>query len=599
MSGYALHEQSGINRTGASSEACRVGSSSNSVGRWVTRVTTLAFGRRPAQTGFAAEPEPRSIGSAERGQHLVDGVILFGGYHAAAGEMALWDIPPPHPDFLAEAHGFGWLDDLAALGSPAAQRRARGWTQDWIDRYGLATSGPGQEADLTGRRILRCIHHAGFLDLGRNGAAGSKAFRALHRQAQMLARRWKTAPPGLARFEALAGLLYAGIYLPGRRSLIGKALSGIATECRTVIDAEGAIASRNPEELMEIFALLGWSQEALGQTDRPVPADLAAAMVRVAPVLRSLRHADGGLARFQDGDRGEEGRLDQVLAVLRARRSPLPPLPMGYARLAARRTTVIVDAASPPSGRAAITAHASTAAIEVTSGRRPLIVSCGSGKPFGPKWHQASRASASHSVLSLDGASSSRFRKGKAGLTELTGPARITEIRHAINPRVTELHVTHDGWLLTHGLVVGRRLALSHDGRHLAGTDALVSDGPVARKRFDEFLTRFLLSGIAFTIRFHLHPDVDVAMEGAANQVILTLKSGEVWILAASSTAKLTIEPSVYLEKGRLGHRSSMQVVLAAEARSFDTRIDWTLAKAQDTPLAIRDVDGDDPPPRR
>jgi len=37
--------------------------------------------------------------------------------------------------------------------------------------------------------------------------------------------------------------------------------------------------------------------------------------------------------------------------------------------------------------------------------------------------------------------------------------------------------------------------------------------------------------------------------------------------------------------------------VLSGLAREVETRIGWTLAKAQDTPLAIRDLDRDDPVP--
>jgi hypothetical protein len=57
----------------------------------------------------------------------------------------------------------------------------------------------------------------------------------------------------------------------------------------------------------------------------------------------------------------------------------------------------------------------------------------------------------------------------------------------------------------------------------------------------------------------------------------------------------MTVEPSVYLEKGRLQPRPARQVVLSARMPTSAVQIDWTLAKTQDTPLAIRDVDPDGP----
>jgi hypothetical protein len=75
----------------------------------------------------------------------------------------------------------------------------------------------------------------------------------------------------------------------------------------------------------------------------------------------------------------------------------------------------------------------------------------------------------------------------------------------------------------------------------------------------------------------------------------MALRSGEIWVFRFSGPAELGLEPSAYLEKGRLNPRPCTQIVLRAEARSFETRIGWTLAKAKDTPLAIRDLEGVDP----
>ena len=59
--------------------------------------------------------------------------------------------------------------------------------------------------------------------------------------------------------------------------------------------------------------------------------------------------------------------------------------------------------------------------------------------------------------------------------------------------------------------------------------------------------------------------------------------------------AEMQIEPSVYLENGRLKPRPAQQVVLSARAMSYATRVRWSLAKAQDTPVSLRDLVVDDP----
>jgi hypothetical protein len=76
--------------------------------------------------------------------------------------------------------------------------------------------------------------------------------------------------------------------------------------------------------------------------------------------------------------------------------------------------------------------------------------------------------------------------------------------------------------------------------------------------------------------------------------VSLALKSGEIWIFRHDGAADLTIEPSVYLEKGRLQPRATKQIVLSRRAMEYRTRVQWSFAKAHDTAVAVRDVTRED-----
>jgi uncharacterized heparinase superfamily protein len=554
------------------------------------RLAVFAARRARVAGGFVSQPEPRSIGLYTRGRQLVSGNVLLAGHLAEAPDTLLWDIPAPDPAFTAEAQGFGWLDDLAALGTKDAQTRAQSWTWAWISRYG-AGRGPGWTPDLTGRRIIRWVHHATLLLNGRNRAETEAFYRALSRQAAYLARRWRSAAEGLPRFEALTGLVYAGISLIGMEALVAPATAALAAACEVDIDPEGGIPTRNPEELLEVLTLLTWSASAMSEANQPVPPALSSAITRIAPALRALRHADGELARFHGGGKGVEGRLDQALAAAGVRAGTTPAIAMGFARLSGGRTSVIVDASPPPAGRAARTAHASTTAFELTSGRRALVVSCGSGLSFGEAWRQASRATQSHSTLGMEGVSSSRL--GRAG-EALEFRAMVTTSRLTVGTEGTDLYLAHDGWLHSHGLTASRSLTLAHDGRRLSGVDALTALTADARRRFEDMLTRSTMQGGRFAIRFHLHPEVDAALDMAGTAISMALRSGEIWVFRFTGQATLTLEPSAYLEKGRLNPRPCTQIVLRGEAHGFETRIGWTLAKAKDTPLAIRDLEGAD-----
>ena len=152
------------------------------------------------------------------------------------------------------------------------------------------------------------------------------------------------------------------------------------------------------------------------------------------------------------------------------------------------------------------------------------------------------------------------------------------------------IEAAHDGWQLTHGLTHARTLDLSQDGRALAGEDLLTTLSDGDKTRFDRAMDATSLQGIGFSIRFHLHPDIEASVDLGGAAVSLALKSGEVWIFRADGTAQMRLERSVYLESGRLAPRAAQQVVLSGRAMAYATRVRWSLAKAQDTPNSLRDL---------
>lgn len=541
----------------------------------LNRLAARRVARITSAPPLPALPEPRGIGHFARGRQIVAGQLRLGGQCIVPGGQSLWDVVTGPA--ATEAQDYRWLDDLASVGDAAARTLAQAWTADWIARY-AAGRGPGWTPESTARRLLRWIDHAAFLTRGRDPAPFALA---VARQSAFLSSRAHAATPGPARLTSRAALTQAALFLPclGIAPPVGE----LARDCTDSIGPQGDIASRNPEELLDVFTLLNRTAQCLTEADHTPPEALLSAISRLAPCLRALRHADGGLPRFHGGDRGLDGRLDTALAASGNRARAPGTLHLGFVRLSAGRTTVIADAAAPPPGPLA---HAATLAFELTSGRRPLVVTCGPGTAFGPDWQRAGRATPSHSTLCLDGHSSSRLAPGVDRFADT--PRQVICEQTPLSDGL-RIEMAHDGWVRSHGLTHARTLDLARDGRSLAGRDMLLTLADSDRAVFDRVSGG---AGIGFTIRFHLHPDVTVIPEGES--LALALRSGEVWILRHDAATRFAIAASVYLDSTRLQPRAAQQVVLSARAMSYATRICWTLAKADDTPRGLRDLAADD-----
>lgn len=557
--------------------------------RLITRLQAWHLGWTGMQTAFLGQPEPRIIGLPARGQQLVDGQFLLAGELITRPGASIWQVAATSAAAADAAQSCAWLDDLAALGDLSAQKTAHAWVQEWVNRFGRGR-GPGWTPALTGARLIRWISHGSWLTDSLPEPDAAAFLQSLARQTIFLARRWHGAPAGPARITALAGLVHAGVSLKGMAPHLPDALRALAKETASCINADGAIPARNPEQLLSLFSHLIWCRDILADSGHQAPQAITDAITRIAPTLRHLRHADGNLARFHGGGKGLPGRLDAALFQAAVAPAPQSGLAMGYARLAGGRCTLIADAAAPPQGASSAEGHASSLAIELTSGRRPVIVSCGSGARLGADWRRAGRATPSHSTLGLGGVSSSHLGAAGKGRELLRETPKLVQAQISADTRGHKLEMSHDGYRQSHGLTHARILTLDRDGRALWGEDMLAALTPKDQALFDRALTATAGSGVTFDIRFHLHPDVTAELAESGSAVTLFLKSGEIWQLDVAGDVALRLMPSVYLDMGDLKPRPTQQVVLSGGAIAYGTRVRWSLAKAKDTPIAVRDL---------
>ncbi|MGR3465171.1 heparinase II/III family protein [Limimaricola sp.] len=564
------------------------------LGWGIERLRWRADARAPAPHALSRPAAPDGAGDAGRGRDLLAGRHHRAGQLVEAQGRSIWALGPETDPQGIALHGFGWLDDLASFGGPAARDLAWRWLRDWIARYGEGR-GPGWTPEMLAARLSRWVAHAAWLGEAPSPEAEMTEFlRSLSRQSRWLARHWRRAAAP-ARIHALAALIGAETALHGAPRQPARRAAALGQAAAEAIGDDGAITARTPEALLDLLCDLNAAAALLGDATTPAHRD---ALGRAAAVLRSLRHADGGLARVHGGGRGAPGRLDRALA-----EAGVPPgapsvgLRMGYARLAGGRTSVILDAAAPPRGPRAIHAHASTLAFEMTSGRRPVIVGCGSGAHHGPDWRRAGRATLSHSTLCLEGLSSARLGRGADGAEPLVeGPGEVLAHR-ADSDDLQRIEASHDAWRASHGLTHDRRLGLDRSGAALLGEDLLTTLGRVDERAFDAASRAGRDPGVTFAIRFHLHPHVTPELDAQGACARLRLRSGEVWTLAHDGGARLSLAPSVYLEKSRPRPVPTQQVVLSGRAMAYATLVRWSLVSSGDAGAALRDLrNGEDDP---
>ena len=540
----------------------------------------------------AQSPEPLAIGDADTAAALAAGVVRLGGERVDLGTRSPWTAKPPSAAWREALHGFDWLDD-AVMGRRSERARLRGWVFDWLRRFGRG-GGPGWTAALAGRRLMRLATEMPALLRDARPAEAALLLRGLRVHLAFLRARYKAADGLADRADAAAGLVFGALAVQGaaRALAAGRAALG---SVGAAITPDGGVATRDPGLQARLFVLLATTAHAMvaaGQT--PDPRHLAA-LKRLGPGLRALRLGDGGLPRFHGscavpvGMRA--GQLDQAFALAGATaRGPRQEGCMGFMRLSAGRTTVVVDAAPPPRG--VPLAGAGVLGLEMSVGRLRLLGSVGPGVALGGEWAVASRATAAHAAVEIAGASAGRLAPDGWSARRLGRPllagAETVDAERADDLDGLWLRAEHDGYLARFGLIVARRLHLSRDGCDFRGEDTVSCPTPAARTAFNRAAEA---GGVPFCVRFHLAPSVEASPYLGGRAVRMRLPDGSFWVLRASG-GTLRLTESVWIDGAGRRAEPTLQIVIAARAEGYFGRVTWALNRADGAAEALRETSG-------
>lgn len=500
-------------------------------------------------------------GDSDAGRELLEGAFAVLGQSVHVGADP-WETEGLSPLTLETLHRFDWLRDLRDLGGDAARRRARDLVAGWMGRHGRWDR-LAWRPDILGARVAVWAGTYAFFVESAEDAFRHAVLDSLATQHRHLLGALTTVPHGPGEIDALRGAMIGAVCL----GLDATALQPLAEQLQRAVEVQilpdGGHVSRSPDRQAAVLAGLVDARAALRAAGRESTAALDEAIGRMTAVLRLLRHGDGGLALFNGTVEQSIWMLDALLARTESKVRAAGSAPdTGFERLAAGRTTLIVDAGSPAI-HSGLT-HAGTLAFELSVGKERLVVNCGAA-PTDPRWESALKASAAHSTLVIDDINSTEIRAdGGIGRRPRAVRAERWEDSGA-----SWLEAEHDGYLDSHGLAHRRRFYLAAGGDDLRGEDVLTYTGAPGQKPGEA------------VIRFHLHPRIaaSIVQNGAA--ALLRTPSGAGWRLRVSGAA-VTLNESVYFgDRGRLQRTRQLVIRLPLDRVREDgeATIKWALRR--------------------
>lgn len=523
-------------------------------------------GRYPLK--LVAVPRDPVAGDRKAGDALMAGRLVYAGDEMKLSALD-YGAPGCSQAFADHLQSFAWLRDLAASSTrDTGARIAEHGVAAWMAEHGTRVDETAWRPRLWGRRLLFWTAYAPYILSSRDIVYRSAVLNMLARGARHLESEASRASPGLPRVTAYCGLLAAGLLIQGGPGRVRKGEAGLVKALATAQHDDGGLASRSPDEQLQLVETLAMLRGCYFAAKTTVPAWLGNAASGAAPALAGAVLGDGRLSSWQGGNPGDAQRLAAVLAGCDDAARPLRQARgWGYQRLASLGSVVVFDAAPPPVSRALSGGCASTLAFEMSDGPHRLIVNCGGAgrraSPLPADLLGALRSTAAHSTLVLgDTNSTAILDDGALG----HGVSEVALSRDELD-EFSRVEASHGGYVRRFGLSHKRALALSSDGRELRGEDALLPEG---RKR--------LRDAAPFAIRFHLGPRVEAILTADGLGALLRIAGGSAWQFRVRG-AMLTIEESLWVD-GDGTPAATQQLVVAGETPAGGAQVSWLLKRA-------------------
>lgn len=453
-------------------------------------------------------------------------------------------------------HYFG---DLAASDAPSR----RGWHRALIERW-VRENPPGAptawEPYPTSLRIVNWIKWALA-----GGDLSPEAVHSLAVQSRWLSRRLEHHLLGNHLFSNAKALVFAGLFFEGAEADVWRTTGArlVAREIPEQILRDGGHFERSTmyhalalEDMLDLLNVVrAYACADMLPLERAAVATLSSMRVWAA----AMTHPDGEIAFFNDAAIGIAPTPHALEAY--AKRLGLgevtPPgstqlLPSGYLRIERGPAVALLDVAPLGPDYLPAHGHADTLSFELSLFGHRVFVNSGTSRYGAGAERLRQRGTRAHNTVLVDGADSSEVWGG----FRVARRARPVALRVDLAESCT-VSCAHDGYMRLRGRVLHRR---------------------TWRANASTFAVEDRLSG-AFAdaeARFHLHPDVSLAVEGErADATVLHLRLrngvGVTMLIEGGSTR---IEPATWHpEFGRDVPTSC--IIVRFGGASVTTRLEW------------------------
>lgn len=369
----------------------------------------------------------------------------------------------------------------------------------------------------------------------------------------------------LDKILVLASLVLVSVTFEGNQKLFQNTIKNLSNEIKSIIDKNGFVESKNPEDQFWLLHHLILTREFLIFSQNTVPEFLDQNIQKIGDNYKSLLLSNNHLPLFNGAKNRDTLEFNKFL---KAKNYKFEKKNKSHAYLISKikKFEIALDANNPPTDLNSQNYQAGCLSFEFIYNGKKVISNCGSAHNFKGDLPYLSQTTAAHSTLTINDTSSCLFQKNKL-IRSFYGNSLLQKLKvykKDLNTDKDTISIIsgHNGYQKKYNTLHERKIVIQENEGKLTGDELLI----VAKKD---------LAFLNFSLRFHITPESKL-IQTQGGDILLSVDN-QGWRFKCSHPVK--IEDSLYFAHYDKILESKC-VLVEGVLKDKVNNINWTLEKA-------------------
>ena len=472
----------------------------------------------------------------------------------------IWKLENIGQKNLSELHKFSWLSKLDIKNQ---KQLAKNIMIEWL-RKNQNYNQKNWKHDVTATRLIFWVCCSHFTIRNDDMVFRSALTNNMIKQALHLNKNLKFINNNLEKVLVLAALVLVSVTFEGNQKLFQSSMKNLSKEIKDLIDRNGFVESKNPEDQFWLLHHLVLIREFLIFSQNTVPEFLDQNIQKVGSNYKGMLLSNNFLPLFNGAKNRDTSEYNKFL---KAKNYTFDKKKQTHAYLIAKlkKYEIALDANDPPSDLFSHNYQAGCLSFEFIYNGKKVISNCGSANNFGGELPFLSQTTAAHSTLTINDTSSCLFQKNPL-IRTFYGNSLIQKLKvykKDLNSDKNTISVIagHNGYQKKYNAVYERKIVISEEEEKVSGDELII----VAKKD---------LAFLNFSLRFHVTPEAKL-VQTQGGDILLSIDN-QGWRFKCAHVVK--IEDSLYFASYDKITESKC-ILVEGTLKDKVNNINWSLEK--------------------